>query len=407
MDTCVTRQQLNSDFDKISELFIRHYDKNIETQLNTHDQQLLDEVSDKLNEIANAQNINFNKDGFKTFIKKIYVYNLTQFGGDSDDEEDDEEDDDEKTDDEKTPYSRQNYYLPNRYDFFAIIIFFASIFLLYISFVKFNELSQSITGMSIDELGQDTKLQVQDALSKIGKLPTEQLTFLQYVWSSIQTFSCSIVETQSQRLRNIVTESLSHSLQDFTAIATRTCMPRTQVVTEGIYSISSSYTGDIDFGKTLNSLVQGASGLTSASTTSACISNTALLLQKKAIDELYHQRSLMINQLTAQSTQAISFLSYGTYIGTTSVMYLLYRTKDILGIAYAQFTPTRRVKNSRDVGQLKITERGGNKKKYTRKHKKTSRKHKKTSRKHKKTSRKHKKISRKHRNKSRKYLKRY
>ena len=44
MDTCVTRQQLNSDFDKISELFIRHYDKNIETQLNPHDQQLLDEV---------------------------------------------------------------------------------------------------------------------------------------------------------------------------------------------------------------------------------------------------------------------------------------------------------------------------------------------------------------------------
>ena len=379
MDTCVTRQQLNSDFDKISELFIRHYDKNIETQLNPHDQQLLDEVSDKLNEIADAQNINFNKDGFKTFIKKIYVYNLTQFGGDSDDEEDDEE---------ETPYSIQNSYLPNRYDFFAIIIFFASIFLLYISFVKFNELSQSITGMSIDELGQDTKLQVQDALSKIGQLPTEQLTFLQYVWSSIQTFSCSIVETQSQRLRNIVTESLSHSLQDFTAIATRTCMPRTQVVTEGIYSISSSYTGDIDFGKTLNSLVQGASGLTSASTTSACISNTALLLQKKAIDELYHQRSLMINQLTAQSTQAISFLSYGTYIGTTSVMYLFYRTKDILGIAYAQFRPTQRVKNSRDVEQLKITERGGNKKKYTRKHKKTSRKHKKTSRKHRNKSRK-------------------
>ena len=386
MDTCVTRQQLNSDFDKISELFIRHYDKNIETQLNPHDQQLLDEVSDKLNKIANAQNINFNKDGFKTFIKKIYVYNLTQFGGDSDDEEDDEE---------ETPYSRQNSYLPNRYDFFAIIIFFAAIFLLYISFVKFNELSQSITGMSIDELGQDTKLQVQDALSKIGQLPTEQLTFLQYVWSSIQTFSCSIVETQSQRLRNIVTESLSHSLQDFTAIAKTTCMPRTQVVTEGIYSISSSYTGDIDFGKTLNSLVQGASGLTSASTTSACISNTALLLQKKAIDELYHQRSLMINQLTAQSTQAISFLSYGTYIGTTSVMYLFYRTKDILGIAYAQFRPTQRVKNSRDVEQLKITERGGNKKKYTRKHKKTSRKHKKTSRKHKKTSRKHRNKSRK------------
>jgi hypothetical protein len=372
MDVCITPQQLNSDFDKISDILIQHYDKNIETQLNSDDQQLLDEIADKLNEIATAQNINFNKDGFKTFVKKLYVYDFKQFGGDPDDE--------------LVPYSRKKSYMPNRYDFIAILLFICSIFILYISFVKFNELSQSITGMSIDEVGQDAKLQVQDALSKIRALPTEQITFLQYVWTSIQTFSCSIVETQTEKLRNIVKELLSHTVQDFTEIATRTCMPRTQVFTEGLYSI-----GSIDLGSTLNTLVQGVSGLTSASATNSCILNTVLSLKRRAIDELFHQQELILNQLTAQSTQAITFLTYGASMGTTSVMYFVYRTIDVLGIAYAQFRPTQRIQNSRELRPLRITERGGNRKKYTKKNKK----YRKTSKKHRKTSRKHIKKSRK------------
>jgi hypothetical protein len=218
--------------------------------------------------------------------------------------------------------------------------------------------------MSIDEVGQDAKLQVEDAISKIRLLPTEQITFLQYVWTSIQTFSCSIVETQSQRLRNIITEALSNTVQDFQKIAEATCMPRTQVLPEGIY-----YAGNIDLGITLNSLVQGVTALTSASATASCISNTALILKRKAITELFDQQGLMLNQLSSQSTQAINFLTYGAYMGTTSVMYLIYRTKDILG----------------------ITERGGSRKKNTRKNKK----HRKTYRKHKKKTKKNIKKSRK------------
>ena len=382
MDVCVMPQQLNSDFDKVSDILIQHYDKNIETQLNSDEQQLLDEIADKLNEIATAQNINFNKDGFKTFVKKLYVYDFTQFGGDPDDE--------------LVPYSRKKSYMPNKFDFFAILILIGSIFILYISFVKFNELSQSMTGMSIDEVGEDAKSQVQDALSKIRELPTEQVTFLQYVWSSIQTFSCSIIATQTQRLRNIVTESLSQTVQDFTEIATRTCIPRTQVIAEGSYAISSSLTGNIDFGRVLNSLVQGATVAASPTATSSCISHTALLLQRRAIDELFHQQSLMLNQLTSQSTQAITFLTYGTRMGITSVMYLVYRTKDVLGIAYAQFRPTQRIQDSRsrEIGPFRITDTGGYRKKYTRKNKK-NKKYRKTSKKNRKTSRKYIKKSRK------------
>lgn len=345
MEVCITPEQLNTDFDKISEFFITHYDKNIETELTPDDQQLLDDVSNKLNELASTQNVNFNKDGFKTLIKKLYVYDFTQFGGE----------------DGIVPYSGKKTNPPNKFDLFAIIILISSIFLLYISFLKFNELSQSVTGMAIDQISEDVKSQVQVAIAKIGELPTEQITFVQYVWSSIQTFSCSIVETQTQRLRNIVTESLSNTIQDFTAIAERTCMPRTEVITEGVYSISSSITGNIDLGRALNSLVQVASSATSASSTSSCITNTALSLQRRAIDELFHQQGLILNQITAQSTQAINFLTYGASMGTSSILYLVYRTRDVLGIAYVQFKP-----------QIK---RGG--KKYTKKNRK-HRKHKKT-----------------------------
>lgn len=372
MDVCVMPQQLNSDFDKVSDILIQHYDKKIETQLNSDEQQLLDEMADKLNEISNAQNINLNKDGFKRFVKKLYVYDFTQFGG--------------GPPDELVPYSRKKSYMPNKYDFFAILLLISSIFILYISFVKFNELSQSVTGMSIDELGEDVKSQVQEVHSKMQTLPREEITFLQYVWSNIQTFSCSIIETQTQRFKNVVTESISNTVQDYTEIARRTCIPRTQVISEGSYFFSSYLTGDIDVGTTVNSLVQGASVVAAPTATSSCITNTALLLQKKAFEEFFHQKGLMLNQLTGQSTQAITFLTYGAQMGLASVMYLVYRTKDVLGIAYAQFRPTQRIQNSRS-----ITEKGGNRKKNTKKNKK-----------YRKKSKKYRKISRKYIKKSRK-----
>ena len=146
--------------------------------------------------------------------------------------------------------------------------------------------------MSIDEVGQDAKLQVEDAISKIRLLPTEQITFLQYVWTSIQTFSCSIVETQSQRLRNIITEALSNTVQDFQKIAEATCTPRTQVAKEGV-----NFFGNIDLGRLFNSLVQGVTVLTSRDATKSCITNTALILETAVLTELKTRKDLMLNQL--------------------------------------------------------------------------------------------------------------
>lgn len=366
-NNCYTYLQYKSDLERLVTSLLQHYNKNIETTLNEEDETLLNNVIEQLDELSINNGIKFNKEGFKSFIKKLFVYDLAQFGG--------------GPYGQVVPYGAvskrkdsssrdRNIFSPNRYDLLAIIAVAVGIFIIYISYLKFNELSQSVVGMDIALVSEDIKTQIQEALSEIRQLPTEQITFVQYVWTSIQTFSCSIVEQQAQRIRNIVIELLSNSVQDFTAIAERTCMPRTEVLTEGAYSVSSSL-GTFDFGRALNTLVQAASSVTSASTTSSCITNTALALQQKALNDLFYNQQLILNKITAQTTQAINFLTYGASVGTSGVLYLIYRTKDVLRIAY-----TRRQ-------QLK----GG--KKYTKKNRK-HRKHKKTySRKHKKHTHKH------------------
>lgn len=341
---CLTPVELKNDLHEMSDLLMQHYDKNMETVLEKEDETFLNEVSLKLNELAKGEKVKFNKDGFKTFIRKLFVYDLLKFGGD----------DGENV----VPYSKKNKKMPNKYDFFAIVMLIASIFILYISFLKFKDLTENVSGMSMSEISSDIQTQVTDAITKIRELPTEQVTFVQYIWNSIQTFSCSIVETQTSRIKNIVTESLSNMVTDFTSVATETCIPRTEVFSEGAYTVSSSYIGNIDLGKTLNTLVQTASAYSTPSATSSCVANTALSLQRRAMEELFHQRTLLLNQLSTQSSQAINFFTYGASMGTTSVMYLTYRTKELLGIAM----PMR---------QRKQIEGG---KKYTRKNKKTNRK---------------------------------
>ena len=147
-------------------------------------------------------------------------------------------------------------------------------------------------------------------------------------------------------------------------------------------------------------IVQTASSYASSATTTSCIANTALALQQKTLHDLLYNQQLILNQITSQSTQAINFLTYGSSVASSGALYLIYRAKDVLGIAYEKFRPTQRVQNSRsrELSPFRITEIGGNRKKYTKKNKryrKASRKHRKVSRKHRKASRKHRKASRK------------
>ena len=348
---CLTPVELNEDLEQISNLLMQHYDKNNETVLKQEDETILNEVVAKLNEFAKGEKFKFNEEGFKKFIRRLFVYDFEKFGGDYGED--------------IVPYFKKNKNTPNKYDFIAIVMLIASIFILYISFLKFNDLTKNVTHMSVDEIRTDIQDQLTDAITKIGKLQTEQVTFAKYIWSSIQTFGCSIVDTQTSRIKNIVTESLSNMVSDFTSVATETCIPRTEVFSEGAYTVSSSYIGNIDLGKTLNTLVQTATAYSSPSATSSCVANTALSLQKKALEELFYQRTLILNQLSAQSSQAINFFSYGSSMGTTSVMYLTYRTKDLLGIGYnSQIRRKNNEGGKKRSKKNRKTNRKTNRKKY-------------------------------------------
>ena len=216
---------------------------------------------------------------------------------------------------------------------FICVLLCASVFLLYISYIKCKDLAESITGIHVNEIGEDVKAHIKYAIHNIDM---EDISFIQYIVISLKSFSYSVIELHSARIKDIVTQSLSTMLIDFTAVAERTCLPRSKIITEGLYTISSVYTGNLDLGKTLNTFIQTATVISTPSTTGSCITNTALSLQKRAIEEMFHQRNLLLNQLNAQTSQSIHFFIYGISLSSSSVIYLLYRSKCIVGFVYKQ-----------------------------------------------------------------------
>jgi hypothetical protein len=225
----------------------------------------------------------------------------------------------------------------NKYDFFMTFIFLVSFGCLYVSFLKFNDITKSVTGIYIHETGKFVKQQLFECINKTKEMEMtgHTFTFFEYIWTILQTFSYEVIEIQRNKIRDIVVENLSVLMEDFKMIAEKTCIPRTEVMKEGNYYLTSPigtiYTdNNIDLGKIVNSVVQFATVITNVQTTSTCITNTALSLQKRAFEELFVQKSLMLNRISAQSSQSIQFLMYGISTGTSCFLYLIFRTKFII-----------------------------------------------------------------------------
>jgi hypothetical protein len=61
-----------NDIDKIAGLMMDQYNLGVEATLNSQEEELLEQVTDKLNELFTQENMAFNPDGFKSIIKKLY-----------------------------------------------------------------------------------------------------------------------------------------------------------------------------------------------------------------------------------------------------------------------------------------------------------------------------------------------
>ena len=369
---CFTSPQSKSDINELGTLLLQHYNKNIETKLNEQDEALLENVADKLEELSTNNGIQFNKEGFKTFIKRVFVYDFEQFGGDPPDQ--------------VVPYSnRSSSYSTTSYiiaDFTALLGFFVSLFLLYLAYQNLSQITQRLTGATPAGIGQEVMDQYNIALEDVRRSNTSELSYLQFAYQIFTMFGCGFIENQTSNIQHIIMEGLTRSFTGIAQRAQASCLS------------SAENTG------TLTGMVTSLFNVVSAADESTRCVNERIRIEQDLIGAQIHAlRDSVFNEIRTRKNMLIGNVSLAIKIGVPCTTYLLGRIVYVTAPIRAQISNTMsrnrtRIEDSdeyrREISPFRITERGGSIKK-NKKHRKTSRKHIKTSRKHRKTSRKHRK----------------
>lgn len=354
---CFISLQSKSDLDKLGYILLENYNKNIETTLNKRDEDLLNKVAEQFEELLKKSNVKFNSEGFKSFIKRIYVYNLEQYGGD---------------DDEIVTYSldKVNSYSGRSSiaktivaDFIALLGFFISVFLFFIAYQNLISITQGMTGYIPVEVGQEVMDQYHIAIEEVRRLNTSQLSWLQFFYQIFSTFGCSIVESNIANIQLIILNGLQNSFRGISTRVTTACL----ITSEAPSSIGM-----------FASLLNFASA---PSTTSTCV-NERIKIETSLIQaQVTALQDSLFLEISTRAQQISGNITLSLQIGIPCTTYLMAR------IVYVTTPIIRRIGNS-------MTKNGGNRKKNTKKNnKKNTRKNKK----HRKTYyRKNKKNSKKH-----------
>ena len=377
---CIYQEKYENYLNLVSETLMQFYleneKNNREAVLDEEESKILDSTTDFLNNIIQSYNenennetkIDFNVNNFKSFIKKVYIveeikpdervqelgpeqsggtrtfgYGLGFFRRRRNNENHYEQDTyDDYPPDPSDPTDWRTEYdslpeLPTtifeaypqrqqrrKYDFMALISFFVAIILIYISYTKYNEISNKIFDKSLMDATSDVSItfynQINTALDDVRQLSSIELTFVQYVWKSISTFSCSIVQQQTTLITNIVFETAQNCINNFTEIATKQaqliCSPRTQVLSETDFG---------EIGRLFNDLTRIVSSAISIEDTNICIVRQTGTEIERYISNMNYNRNTLMNEISTLSSQAMGFLSWGARIGYPSTMYLTYR----------------------------------------------------------------------------------
>ncbi len=349
IEICFIALQTKADMNELGNILLQHYNKNIVTTLNQTDETLLNNVAEKLEELSTNNNIIFDKEGFKTFIKKLFVYNLEQFGGDNSDEVE--------------PYFNPTPTYNTLMDFTALLGFFVSIFLLYLAYENLSQITQGMTGYTPEGIGSEVMEQYNNAKEEVRRLNQTQLTYLQFFYQVFTTLGCNIVDNQIANIQQIILVGLESSFKDVSKRVTAACLASNQE------SKSNTMIG----------MVSSIFNVVSAPTASIeCVNERTRIetnLIRAQIDAL--RESLFIEMRT-KSNQIVGNVSLAVKIGIPCTSYLLSRivyvtskvaTKISNNIKKANITDKDN-ENKKDFGPFRITERGGGRKKYTRKYKK-------------------------------------
>jgi len=278
------------DKNKFGDVFIylsEQYDKNEIAELQPNEMEILINACEKLEIFFVSSNISFDRNTFIILIKRLYP-NGMMIGGDG-----------EIVDYTNTPRKKIVFTF---YDFTAILSFIVSIYLLYLSFIQFNQLTCNITGNNVVELSLEVKQQINQAIKSLSR---EEFTFLGYIYNIFTTFTNNVVSTQQQRIGNIVKTILSSSIPDFTQQVTSQCITN-----------ETGWTGF--FEATARTFV-------SPEATSNCVMTMSQTLITGFLQQQQQQITILLTNLQTNSLQIQNLVVYGVRLGYASTAYLTYR----------------------------------------------------------------------------------
>ena len=352
----------------IVEMMTKQCDLEIEVELDEEEQKALDVVADFFSNYCLKENIAFNSNEFKSFAKKLYPKNSTQFGGDGEDAI--------VSYNEPKTNKRVHFTVS---DFLAILAFLSSIFMVYLAYIKLNQIVIDTTSIDIGEMTTQLTNDIKRAAEDVMTMPNNELTFVKLIYNSISTFSCSIVNSQIINVQTFVIRAIKSSFENAEQLilneGTKVCGLQTQVLSESWGTL----------GFIVNSASAAATAFASGQSTQDCVIQVTGLKIAKLFDDQKHVLNILTIQFSTQGKQISDLIKTAGYIGATSIGYFSYRLKDIIPSIRSTVPMIREIPNFEDLPRLNS---GGRKTKKTRKNKRKTKKNKRKTRKNKRKTRK-------------------
>jgi hypothetical protein len=328
-------------FSIVNNYLTNKYNKNKIAILSPVQQDILDKITEKLNEICKVNNISFNKNGFQTLVKTVYepnneITNTTSGimlkGGDSDDENEEE-------------YKQVVSYKTSKklilFDFLSVVFFISSIIFFYLAYINLNTLSKDITNKSLNEIAGETREIVLKVIDELNKMDHEEISYIEFMFSILRLSYSELCNTTTERLTNFIKITIVNVFNEYkNSFMEETCRPASNILSE-------------DYGL-LASIVNGAANLAQSIASSTSYTQCQQKLLENASDLALAQQRKMINDFIAsiflRKDIIINNIKYGYSFGSTALIYLAYR----ISCAGYNIVLTK--------GKMKAIERGGKRK---------------------------------------------
>lgn len=312
----LTNQQFFKDINKLCEKYLNNYNKNQPIDLDNEQTKMLDNITtnliDTINKLKEDNKINkdfeFNSDGFKLFICKVSNNSNNNMNGGDDEGR-------------IVPYENRNNSL-NRYDFINIIIFFVGIFLIYTSYLQICLLTETLTGNSIEQVGESIQNIFNELLEEYRSEDQENICFRQKIMLLIGIISGQIREQVYNSINTLITNFLNNSMNSATTQSLQQC-------------ITDVYSNSNFLGRTGNLIASAASAISGDYT--QCINTMTQRNMERIITIEYQNLQDLLALFRTQSSSIINFLRLGTGIVIGSSSYLIYRGRYLMYNVYVRF----------------------------------------------------------------------